>query len=180
MRGVEDPQPAAHDVRRAKRRAVGKGKAVAHLKRDPPSIVEHLPGCRQGRPDVQVGIEGGQGLEQLGAHLGAAQIALRRRIELGWDAGQDRDLRRRTRRNAWRRRMTGGGQPEQTHCQGDTDGQNRDGTPGPVPARCAAGEHVPGGRARAQIRFQNAPATHARSLAVMPMEPDRQGRWRLV
>ena len=93
--GIDDAQPAANDVGRSERRPVGELEAGPQVEDDPLAAILDPPRLGEGGPDLAVGIERRERLEELGGDLRAAGIALGGRVEGRGGAGQDaRDPRR--------------------------------------------------------------------------------------
>ena len=61
------------------------------MERDLPAVVAEAPRFGEGGTDLEVGIEAGQRLEELGRDGGTARVALGGRVERRRAAGQDPD-----------------------------------------------------------------------------------------
>ncbi len=82
-RWIDDPQPAADDVAGAQRRAVGEGQVRPEGEDDPSPVLLDPPRLRERGPQLEVGIERGQRLVELGDDGRGPAIALGGRIERG-------------------------------------------------------------------------------------------------
>ncbi len=91
MRRVDQPQPAAGDVRGTQRAPVGEGQVRSHVERHLLPAIPELPRFGQRGTDLEIGVEAGQRLEQLGGDGGAARVALGRGVERRRRSGQDPD-----------------------------------------------------------------------------------------
>jgi hypothetical protein len=95
---VENPQPAADDVVTGDGRAVGERQVGAEVEDDPPAAIEDVPRFSERGPDVELGIERGEALEQLRGDRGAADVALEGGVERRGRPDEDLDRVARGRR----------------------------------------------------------------------------------
>ena len=91
MGRVDDPEPAPDDVLRRQGRAVRERQVRAQVEHDPAAAVEQVPRSGERRPDLELRVERGEALEQLGRDRGAADVALGGRIEAVGGTDQDPD-----------------------------------------------------------------------------------------
>ena len=91
MGRVDQPEPAAGDVRRPERAAVRERQIRSHVERHLLPAIGELPRFGQRRPDLEVGVEAGQRFEELRGDGCAGGVTLGRGVERGRRSGQDPD-----------------------------------------------------------------------------------------
>ncbi len=88
---IDDPEPAPDHVAGGDRRAIAERDAGTEMEDDRRATVAEVPARRERGPGLELGVDRGQALEQLGGDRGTADVALRRRVEVAGRPDQDPD-----------------------------------------------------------------------------------------